>query len=49
MVSTGKRTLIRRIVRRNGNDIYYRTELGTEENNCWITTWQNWAAKGVTV
>lgn len=37
------KTIKRTVVRRNGNDVYYRSGDSQKELNCWITTWWDWS------
>lgn len=40
----GSRGPVRRyVVRRHGNEVYYRSEEGGAVKNCWLTTWMDWA------
>lgn len=40
---TATRVIERHVVRREGNNIYYRTQNSSIEKCAWITTWRTWA------
>ena len=33
----------RYVVKRRGNEVYYRSVIGGDIKKCWLTTWLDWA------
>lgn len=42
MADNGK---MRKVMRREGNNIYYVTVEGGKERLCWIVTWSDWCRR----